>query len=766
MGNITLKSHAPHVDNRNNPEKAKVVLTLKIPSLKNKQVTIERNVKDALSPKITPATQEILEVFRQLENHPEFVLSRREIIAYVLAQPGDRAREIQALLRLEQVGELRSVLVKISNSCDKDRTVLKKTSMHSGDRLEQALEISELTTKKLLEAVNVRRTVLRLDPIKILTSTTPLDDGLKTGTKSATNLKVNKTQATNDFGQIRKLLPQLTSNKMNDECADLYAQIKTLSSDPAATDSVSREKFLRTAITLITDESNCPVCDTEWKISELCDLIEKKLKKYEETTKTRTVLEKRIGTIVDLLEKLDSILESVEKCAKILATEYVANLSRYRERLALIMKSLKGFLPLTATLSSIKKLTAVPSSVMEALRIIEARVKAVPDPTEQDAAKYYLVLCQDRLETYREAKRNAKQAGEHADLAKTVHDVYVTESNKVLKGVYKQVEDEFGKFYCFINRADEVDFTAHLTPSMGKLGFDVEFYGRGHFPPGAYHSEGHQDAMGLCLYLALMKRLQGENFKIAVLDDVLMSVDTDHRRDVCNLLAKYFPNTQFILTTHDEVWLKHMGSVGLIDSEQSIRFSNWTPDHGPTEWSSRDIWAEIDFALGKNDVQVAASKLRHYLEYISKEVCNNLRAPVEFKSDGQYDLGDVLPPAAKQFTKLLELGRVAAESWGQIKEAKAIKQREEELAKFRKASFDDQWQINPAIHYNEWADLAPKDFKPVVTVFRDLILKFSCEEPECGLFYLAGTRPKTKDVLKCECGNTNINIKKKATKTK
>ena len=45
-----------------------------------------------------------------------------------------------------------------------------------------------------------------------------------------------------------------------------------------------------------------------------------------------------------------------------------------------------------------------------------------------------------------------------------------------------------------------------LTPSEGKLDFDVNFYERGLFPPAAFHSEGHQDSMGVCLYLALMKR--------------------------------------------------------------------------------------------------------------------------------------------------------------------------------------------------------------------------------------------------------------------
>ena len=59
--------------------------------------------------------------------------------------------------------------------------------------------------------------------------------------------------------------------------------------------------------------------------------------------------------------------------------------------------------------------------------------------------------------------------------------------------------------------------------------------------------------MGLCLYLALMKHLLGDQFTFAVLDDVLMSVDAGHRREVCNLLKTKFPNTQFVLTTHDNV---------------------------------------------------------------------------------------------------------------------------------------------------------------------------------------------------------------------
>ena len=69
------------------------------------------------------------------------------------------------------------------------------------------------------------------------------------------------------------------------------------------------------------------------------------------------------------------------------------------------------------------------------------------------------------------------------------------------------------EFYRDINGDDEFGFKARFEPAEGKLDLEVAFYDRGMFPPGAYHSEGHQDGMGVCLYLALMKRLLGDRFR-------------------------------------------------------------------------------------------------------------------------------------------------------------------------------------------------------------------------------------------------------------
>lgn len=85
----------------------------------------------------------------------------------------------------------------------------------------------------------------------------------------------------------------------------------------------------------------------------------------------------------------------------------------------------------------------------------------------------------------------AEGAAKRADLAAKVFERYGTVSNTVLEGIYNTVQKDFTDYYSFVNRDDEEKFEGKLTPSVGKLAFDVDFYGRGKFPPGAYHSEGH-----------------------------------------------------------------------------------------------------------------------------------------------------------------------------------------------------------------------------------------------------------------------------------
>jgi len=168
----------------------------------------------------------------------------------------------------------------------------------------------------------------------------------------------------------------------------------------------------------------------------------------------------------------------------------------------------------------------------------------------------------------------------------------------------------------------------------------------------------------------------------------------------------------------------------------------------------------VPATLKANDVHTAASKLRYYLEHIFREVCDNLHVKVEFKGDGHYELGDTLAPAVRYFRDLILDGVKVAEAWNQKDTAEALKTREKSLGESLLATNAEQWQVNPAIHYNEWANFNANDFTPVVVAFHNLIQKFFCEKSDCAcLFYLTTTPPKIRDAVRCCCGNTNINLK-------
>jgi hypothetical protein len=398
----------------------------------------------------------------------------------------------------------------------------------------------------------------------------------------------------------------------------------------------------------------------------------------------------------------------------------------------------------------------VPETFRKSIEGLIATVTAKPDQSTTIDAQTFLTTAHLRLGDYREAMRRNKAAELAANGAKRAYEAYCSVLETELNALYEEVQKDFSTFYRAVNDDDEAGFTAKLTPSEGSLGLDVNFYDRGLFPPAAYHSEGHQDGMGVCLYLALMKRLFGDRFRFALLDDVVMSVDAGHRRQFCKLLKTQFPNTQFVITTHDRLWAEQMKSAGLVTGKTSVSFHSWTIDTGPLVESNEEIWQEIGKALGKGKVEGAAMALRHHLEFVSRLLADQLGASPQFRSDGNYELGELLPSVLKRIKELYGRAADAAQSWGNTTARDAASKRKEALAASNAAVSVDQWAVNKAVHYNEWANFGRKDFEPVVTAFKELIEHFQCSTCH-SLVYVTPARGPA-EALRCNCAAVNLNL--------
>jgi len=759
-GDISVKLHGPHVDRRNDPAKARVTVKVTIPSL-GKTATIERSLVDPKTVIVTPPDPEVLAVIQQIEAHPEVVLSRRELIRYVLAAPGKRAEEVQALLHLDQVEQVRAGLQKIANGCEKQIAPFETIATQAKDSLLKALGIDQLTNEKLLAATNAQRGALGLAVLSELTATTSLKDGMA-AQKPGEPQSLIKAQAVADIAAAREALAEIAAEATKQRVAEVTTELQALASDPAVAASVKRESLYQAGVDLIEGES-CPLCDNPWAPAKLKEHLQAKIVHLKDISRKRIEAEKKIAPLIASLGKARLTLDALARHAALVKPPVVIKeATAFRGSCATRGTKLLTILPLGETIKTISTLQGIPQAISEEIEQLEKTILLLPDPTKQDGAREWLTVAQERLEVWREAMRKVKSAKAQAQTARQVSNIYAATSDKVLTGIYEDVEKDFVALYAFINRDDEGKFKAKLVPSLGKLGFDVDFYGRGFFPPGAYHSEGHQDGMGICLYLALMRHLQGDGFTFAVLDDVLMSVDAGHRREVCALLKKEFPNTQFVMTTHDPIWLRHMRTEGLITSKNGVQFRSWNIDQGPTRWDARDVWAEIEDYLKADDVRGAASLLRNYLEYESAELCHRLRAPVEFRGDAQYQLGELLPAGVRHLRDLFRRAKRSANSWNKKDVVDEVAAREGSFSKVADGSNAEQWQINTAVHFNSWATLTKEDFAPVVRALRALIEGFACGKPECGSYFRVTPDRETAEFLNCDCGTTNFNLREKA----
>jgi energy-coupling factor transporter ATP-binding protein EcfA2 len=756
-GEISLKHHGPHVDKRDDPEKARVIAKITIPSLKT-SVTIERNVKSPTNLIVDPKTPEILEVLQKVKAHPEIVLSRRELIRYVLATPGKRAEEVQALLHLDQIEAARATLQKIANTSERQLTPIGTAVTVAVSNLSRALSISEFTTGAILGAANAQRKTLELPELTELSATNSLKDGMAIPTAAKPQL-IPKKQALADIQAVHEALNEIKNSSTKTLSTELIADLEALAADPSISAGVTKENFYTTGLSLIADES-CPFCDKEWDVPALRAHAQAKINHLKELTRKRKGVEKKMLPLIGILRRTQAAANVIVRYSALAKPPILMKaVADYSSTCETSIQALTSLLPFKDSIAAMKSLTDIPKSVLAAIINFEKAVASLPDSNKQDAAREYLTIGQERLEDWRIAKRKQKIALSQAKRARQVSDIYATTSDTVLTGLYTEVQKHFIELYTFIHRSDEKGFAAKLVPSMGKLGFDVDFYNRGFFPPGAYHSEGHQDSMGLCLYLALMHHLQDANFTFAVLDDVLMSVDTGHRREVCALLKKSFPHTQFVVTTHDPIWLRHMKTERLIVGRGAVQFRAWDVDHGPTQWDDRDVWAEINDYLKANDVRAAAGLLRHYLEYTATELCHRLRAPVEFRADAQYQLGELMPAAIHHLHDIYSRAKEAANSWNQKDIIVALTTRDTEFGKLAQTAQFEQWQVNGAIHFNTWDNLTKKDFVPVTKAFQELLAGFACLE--CKEYLRVAPDRETAETIRCECGKINYNLLRK-----
>ncbi|MCQ3810177.1 MAG: AAA family ATPase [Acidimicrobiia bacterium] len=750
-GALSVRRHGPHILQQNPLEHSQVSLEIRLLDL-DRVVTVTRSIKDPDQPLLNPDDDKIRTVLREVASHPEIVLSRREVIKFILAEPTERSKEIQALLRLDNIGATRAILKSVQNKIKGDHKTKLQNATDAAKSLCTHLGIDDFEEEIAVQACNDERKVLGLEDLSHLSESTPLDDGVKVEQEVK---PFNKVSAQND---INSLLERLRgSDLLAPSIATLVGVCKEIDKDRSILLHLKQLPFLQQGVELI-DTANCPFCDVSWESqSDLETHLRTKIMQLEDTEARQIQFKEAAENIANGVASIEGLIGPVVNIAsREGASDLKALLDTWAKDLSQLvhdLQTVEGALRRQDRLST--GWMAIPNELVLSLEKLKAAIDAMPDLDAKHHAQTFLTIAQDRYMKYVEALNRASHAEGVALIANSIYDVYCDEAQSVLTQLYEEVESDFSLFYSLLNSDDESSFRAQFSPQEGKLGLTVDFFGQGYYPPSAYHSEGHQDALGVCLYLALMNHLHSETFSLAILDDVVMSVDSGHRKEFCRLLKTRFPNTQFIITTHDRVWASQMRHHGLVTAQSCATFHSWTIDTGPTYEEQIEVWQKIEHQISVGNISDASFTLRNHLEFAMAELANGLRAPIPYRSDGDYDLGDLYSAVVGRYGKLIGKARNIANSWNDEESKRALDQLDKKRMNIVTDYEDDNWVLNKAIHYNEWANFYSSDVADLVGAATDLLSLFQCSECQ-GWVYISG--PKQPDALRCDCSQIFYNL--------
>ncbi len=754
---IFLLKHGSHIDCENHDD-AYVTAKIVLPS---KEVfNIKRCLTDATI--ITESNGKSLEPLAgilNLADRGQHVLTRREILKFVTAEGKTRSEEIQNLLNINEIEEVRKTLVTVNNT-QKNAVRTSKSSLDQAKiQIQTTTEATNFQEPSLLKFINQKRKILGADEINDLNHSS-LKQGIAPITLIKNNLHVNPDIVRKDIANLNSTNTESHRNTIIAAEHELDSIIQEINADAQNVLSLRRKKLIDLGIEMLGDDCNCPLCDSEWQSSNLRHYLLLKQEKADFVTKHKSKIDGLVKTITTHAQIITSSLTNVLKCTRQLQLDSEAIiLETWNQNLAdVITTTTKVASEFEFNLLASKKLSS-NLSIPNLLKIEDVILKKieenVPKVTPEQTAWDILTRLEENLKVYKLQLANLKKNELNSERTSKLLGSFEKARDQVLQGLYDEIRGKFEVLYKELHGTDEENFASDLQPSGAGMKFEVDFYGRGKHPPHAMHSEGHQDSMGLCLYLALSEKLTNGFLDIVILDDVVMSVDIEHRKQLCTVLRKNFPNKQFVITTHDQTWAQMLKSEKVVSKKGLKEFFNWTVTDGPNINDFEDFWDKINTDLIRGDANGAAAKLRRGLEQFFYEVCEKLQAQIRFKSGGRWDLGDLSQAGISSLNNVISKAKESANSWNDKVRLESIKQLEVSLKSILGKLEQEKWLVNPAVHYTDWLILLPTEFKHVVNSYRKLCEVFSCDNPECRSPYYLTNVGMTADTLRCKCGKVN-----------
>lgn len=386
-------------------------------------------------------------------------------------------------------------------------------------------------------------------------------------------------------------------------------------------------------------EDNCPLCLQEKNLEELKTDIQLRLKEIEESSKKKVAFDTAKKTISDIItERLKRVEltsnntllneqenENIKKAISNLSTK----LSEYQK--AANEKVTSGNkLPSNSFLL----LTEDDFKIQEQ---ITARFEALQTVMKNDKSTELYANISAAKDAFLKIKRFEKDKSklEHQkNSLELIYNEFVKRQKEGLESFINTFSSYINEFYQYMNPDEQFHEIRIITigeeDELNGITIEYKYNDLWVSPPQKYFSESHLNCFGISFFLASVIAFNKEN-KFIILDDVISSFDSTHRKRFADLLFEKFSDYQFILLTHEAEWFSYVQQLAKRKG-WTIGEIKWTEAKGThLEEKPTDLKEFIERELANSSVETLGNPIRKYLEAKLKDIAINLDVKVSFR---------------------------------------------------------------------------------------------------------------------------------------
>ncbi len=586
-----------------------------------------------------------------------FMLRRETLLRFICAVPSGRFEALDALIGIENLEDVELSMKHAQNELQARVVALRKEHDRLLDQMSKELTVAVEDEQGALVQLN---TILEKVGISELQSFSDQDSAV-----SAVMLRAKNATLKDESSRLDLHIQAVASALLNNVGPDLVSRIGNIESFRMRLSVARRQESSRYSRLYVearsllgeqvSDQIPCPLCGQDTNGPALLHRIDDYLGRNANWSKDVETLRLESEGVSETLraqaahvEELLALLQRFPQCAQIISDGQ--RLLHEIPGLRLILADAEHreqpinpqeFVEVETELQGIgrRALDAVTEH-LSGLKLSKEDQLAVDLSTTIRTVG----VCVTQL---RETDRRLMSADARLHVANAVYESFKSAKQSTVQGVFDRLHDVLSAWYVRLHPDDEhgnVSIQVDATQRASAKLF-IDSFGKSNQDPRAYASEGHLDSLGLIIFLAFAKEFQ-DDCNLLILDDVVSSVDAQHRQRICSLLADEFADWQLVITTHDPIWYEELWyqtiACRMADRVVRERITRWSRSGGPVLVPSLSRRERIDKYLVDGDWDAAGSQARSYLEGVLKEICEGTAARLRYKSRADYMVGELL----------------------------------------------------------------------------------------------------------------------------